>query len=278
MRIAFVGDVHGCVLHALGAVARLAEARGGLDAVVQVGDLGAFPSADRWDEGSRRYGADHPAQHDFFRLLEPAPEIAEGVRLALARIPSVLFVSGNHEDHAWLAGMDGPVDPLGAFVHMPCGTITDVAGLTFAFLGLIESEHMDFDAAAYAKLLDVEPGTVDVLVTHDGPHAMSSYRGAVQGSAKLTALIERLRPRVHVSGHYHHENGPRRYGATVSYCLGQLVEPKAKRGEPCNPRQQVMPGSIGVLDTETLGFAYVHDAWLADVHGDDLDLVRLLSD
>ncbi|MFD0900151.1 metallophosphoesterase family protein [Actinomadura sediminis] len=277
MRIAFVGDVHGCVLHALGAVAKLAEARGGLDAVVQVGDLGAFPSADRWDDASRRFGVEHPAQHDFFRLLDPSPELAEGVRLALARMPSVRFVSGNHEDHAWLAGLRGAVDPLGAFVHVPCGTIADVAGLRFAFLGLIESDGMDYDDAAYAKLADTEPGSVDVLVTHDGPYAMSSYRGTVQGSPKMTALLERLQPRLHVSGHYHHENGPRRYGETVSYCLGQLVQPKTKRGEPFNPRQEVMPGSIGVLDTETLGFEYVHDAWLADVHGDDLDLARLLS-
>ncbi|OLT13681.1 hypothetical protein BJF79_20060 [Actinomadura sp. CNU-125] len=80
---------------------------------------------------------------------------------------------------------------------------------------------------------------------------------------------------MHVSGHYHHENGPRRYGATVSYALGQLVQPKVKGGEPFNPRQEVMPGSIGLLDTET--FEYVRDSWLADVRGDELDLVRLLS-
>ncbi|OLT13680.1 hypothetical protein BJF79_20055 [Actinomadura sp. CNU-125] len=146
MRVAFVGDVHGCVLHALGAAALLAEARGRLDAVVQVGDLGAFPSVERWDEASRRFGGDHPAQHDFFRLLDPSPRLAEGVRLALTRVPPVVFVSGNHEDHEWLAGREGAVDPLGAFVHVPCGTVVDVAGLRFAFLGLIESEGMDYDA------------------------------------------------------------------------------------------------------------------------------------
>lgn len=274
MKVAFVGDVHGCVLHALGAVAMLADERG-LDAVIQVGDLGAFPSVERWDDSSRRFGADHPAQHDFFRLLDPSPRLADGVRLALTRVPRVLFVAGNHEDHEWLAGLQGAVDPLGAFVHVPCGTVMDVAGLKVAFLGLIE--EMDYDAGAYAKLSDVEPGSVDVLVTHDGPYGMSSYRGVVQGSVKMTALLERLQPRVHVSGHYHHENGPRQYGETVSYALGQLVQPKAKRGEPFNPRQEVMPGSIGLLDTETCEFEYVRDAWLSDVRGDELDLVRLLS-
>jgi hypothetical protein len=288
MRIAFFGDVHGCVLHALGAAVMLGSRRAvRLDALVQVGDLGAFPTPERMDEPSRRFGAGNPAQSDFFRLLDPPPRVADGVRLALGRVPPFLFVSGNHEDHEWLAALhreDGrgpvPVDPLGLYRHVECGSVVEVAGQRTAFLGLIEATDgsMDLDPAAYERLMGTEPGSVDILVTHDGPYAMSEYRGQVQGSAKLTALIERLRPRLHVGGHYHHENGPRRYGPTVSYALSQLVGPKtAKDGSPVNPRQQVAPGSVGLLDTETYAFEYIHDDWLADVHGDDLDLAALVA-
>src|SRR5439155_13519111 len=139
---------------------------------------------------------------------------------------------------------------------------------------------MDLDGAAYAKLLATEPGSVDILVTHDGPHGMcQDWRGLTEGSVKLTRLIEHLRPRLHVSGHYHHENGPRRYGRTVSYALAELVYPKTNRRRPerANPGQRVAPGSIGLLDTETYAFEYVHDGWLAEVCGDRFDLAGFVA-
>ncbi|MER7754141.1 metallophosphoesterase [Kitasatospora sp. NPDC097643] len=289
MKIAFVGDVHGRVLHALGAVLMVqARRRLRLDAVVQVGDLGAFPSADRFDGSSRRFHADNPAQGDFFRLLDPSPQVGAGVRAALEQLPQVLFLSGNHEDHEWLGSLHDaagaevvPVDPLGAFHHVVCGHVTEVAGARTAFLGLIEAPgKMDFDEAAYARLLAAEPGSVDVLVTHDGPHGMSrSRRGDVQGSARLSRLIEHLQPRLHVGGHYHHANGPRHYGRTESHALAQLVDPKLDRWqpEPVNPEQRITAGSIGVLDTETYAFEYVHDDWLAEVRGDDVDLAGIAA-
>ncbi|MEU8247919.1 metallophosphoesterase [Nonomuraea sp. NPDC048916] len=289
MKVAFVGDVHGCVLHALGAVVMLQARRGiRLDAVIQVGDLGAYPSFERFDESSRRFGRDHPAQGDFFHLLDPSPPVAEGVRLALGRVPAVLFVSGNHEDHDWLASLHDtaatevvPVDPLGAYRHVACGNVVEVAGQRVAFLGLIEAPgKMDLDESAYARLLATEPGGVDILITHDGPYGMSLDRhGNAQGSAKLSRLIEHLQPRLHVSGHYHHPNGPRRYGRTTSYALAQLVRPKATRWqpEPINPEQRVAAGSVGLFDTETADFEYIQDEWLAEVRGDHLDLAELVA-
>jgi hypothetical protein len=154
-----------------------------------------------------------------------------------------------------------------------------VAGQRIAFLGRIESAgYMDLDGAAYASLLAAEPGSVDILVTHDGPYGMcQDWHGRTEGSAKLTGLIEHLRPRLHVSGHYHHENGPRRYGRTLSYALAELVYPRTNRRRPerANPEQRVASGSIGLLDTQTHAFEYIHDGWLADVCGDHLDLASL---
>lgn len=289
MHIAFLGDVHGCVRHALGA-AVMARVRGGirLDAVIQVGDLGAFPSFERFDDSSRRFAQDHPAQGDFLRLLDPRPRFADGVRAALEHVPPILFVSGNHEDHAWLARLHDsaaadvvPVDPLGACRHVACGTVLDVAGQRVAFLGLIEVPgKMDLDDPAYARLMATPPGDVDILVTHDGPYGLSrDRRGTTQGSPKLTRLIEHLRPRLHVGGHYHHPNGPRRYGPTTSYTLAQLVAPKTTRRspEPNNPRQHVTSGSVGLLDTETGAFTFVDDPWLTEVSGDTLDLTDLIA-
>jgi Icc-related predicted phosphoesterase len=287
VRIAFIGDVHGCVLHALGAMAALQRHRGiRLDAAIQVGDLGAYPGPERMDAPSRSFAAENPAQRDFFQLLDPSPELSSAVRLALRRVPPVTFVSGNHEDFDWLASLHEaadadvvPVDPLGAFRHVMCGHVIVVAGQRIAFLGRVESAgYMDLDGAAYASLLAAEPGSVDILVTHDGPYGMCrDWRGRTEGSAKLTRLIEQLQPRLHVSGHYHHENGPRRYGRTLSYALAELVYPKTNRRRPerANPEQRVIPGSIGLLDTRTYTFEFVHDGWLADVCGDHVDLAAL---
>jgi hypothetical protein len=287
MKVAFFGDVHGRVMHALGAAVMLQDRRRiRLDALVQVGDLGAFPSPERMDEASLRFLADNPGEGDFFQLLDPSPRLAESVGLVLGRIPAFLFVSGNHEDHDWLAAhhraaaaVVTPVDPLGAFRHVACGNVIDVAGLRTGFLGMVESEKMDFDQDAYDRFLAAEPGSVDVLVTHEGPYGMSEYRGVTQGSPKLTRLIEHLQPRLHIGGHYHHQNGPRQYGSTVSFTLADLVGPKAnhRTSEPINPRQQIKPGSVGLLDTESYDFEYIHDAWLAEVSGDELDLAALVA-
>lgn len=290
MKIAFLGDVHGCVLHALGALAALQDRRTiRLDAAIQVGDLGAYPVPERMDGPSRRFAAENPAQNDFFRLLDPPAELWPALRRARELLPPILFASGNHEDFEWLAGLHRaaggdaivPVDSGGTFKHVECGHTTTAAGQRIAFLGRVEVPgYMDLDDAAYARLLSTQPGSVDILVTHDGPYGLcQDWRGRTAGSPKLTTLIEHLQPRLHVSGHYHHVNGPRHYGRTVSYALAELVYPKQNRHHPAqaNPAQRVMPGSIALLDTETYTVEYLHDAWLADIRGDRFDLGRALA-
>jgi len=287
MKIAFVGDVHGHVRHTLGALVLLQQRRGiRLDAAIQVGDLGAFPSVERMDAPSRRFAEDHPSERDFIRLLDPSPMLSRTVGRALRHVPPILFVSGNHEDFAWLAGLHEaagaavvPVDPTGAVRHVACGEVLTIAGQRIAFLGRIEEPgHMDLDPDAYERLLAVEPSTVDILVTHDGPFGICrTWRGDTAGSPKLSRLVEHLRPRLHVSGHYHHENGPRRYGPTRSYALSELVYPKtSRRADRANPEQRVGAGAIGLLDTGDHSFEYLHDPWLAEIHGDDFDLLACL--
>jgi Icc-related predicted phosphoesterase len=289
VKIAFIGDVHGCVLHGLGALLALQRHRKiRLEAAIQVGDLGAYPAPERMDDPSRRFAAENPAQGDFFRLLDPSPELSSAVHHALEQVPPVLFASGNHEDFEWLARLHQAhgssivaIDRIGAYRHVECGHLAVVADQRTAFLGRIESPgYMDLEPEAYATLLATEPGTIDILITHDGPYGLcQDWRGQTEGSPKLATLVEHLQPRLHVSGHYHHENGPRQYGRTLSYALGQLVSPKTNRWRPdrANPEQRVTPGSIALLDTQTYAMEYIHDDWLADVSGDHLDLTRLAT-
>lgn len=259
MRIAFLGDVHGCVFHALCAIAHL-EKLYGLDAVIQVGDLGAYPSVDALPDFDRAFIAANPAQGDLFRLSELPVDFPR---------PAVHFLSGNHDGLRWLEQLHAegeivPVDPPGIFRHVACGTVEILYGQTVAFLGRIDlpGSDVDLDERALQQLMLAGPGSIDILVTHDGPYGMSSWQGETQGSRRILDLIEILQPRLHVSGHYHHVNGPRRYGRTRSYALAQLVPPG--RSNPC---QEVEPGSLAVYDTETDNFEYIRDDWPRRIRG-----------
>ncbi|GAA0930826.1 hypothetical protein [Nonomuraea longicatena] len=82
----------------------------------------------------------------------------------------MLFVSGNHEDHDWLASLHDaagaevvPVDPLGAHRHVACGNVVEAAGQRVAFLGLIEVPgKTDLDESAYARLMAVAPARLEI--------------------------------------------------------------------------------------------------------------------
>lgn len=292
MLIAFIGDVHGCVLHAMSAVLALEHHENRrLDVVVQVGDFGAFPSPDRLQPVDKAYVAANPAQGDVFRLLHPPAELVEPLQRFREHLTRpVMVVSGNHEDHAWLAERHRAaggatavaIDDFGIFEHVADAVAIEIGGVRLGFLGRIDAPGFayDFDRPALEVMIDLEPGSIDVLVTHDGPYGLSTnWGGKVQGSRALTRLLEHLQPRLHVSGHYHHVNGPRTYGTTTSFALANLVDAKSKRYrvEPVNPRQRVSPGSIGVLDTESWEFRYVTEGWLEDICGDDIDLGAALD-
>ena len=104
------------------------------------------------------------------------------------------------------------------------------------------------DSAALEELRALEPGCIDVLVTHDGPQGVAvGYHGNTQGSRRLSALVAHLQPRFHVGGHYHHLNGPHRHGATVYLGLSCLVHPARQ-----DPSRRIQPGAPNRWQIETL--------------------------
>ena len=271
MLIGFLGDVHGLVYHAIALVAtwqHMTDKK--LDLVIQVGDMGAFPTRKHLDEPGRRYIELDPAQADFSRLLEARGRHAERLRTIRGEMVSAIhFLRGNHEDFPYLSGLrpdktDGTamVDNFDVLRYVPDGTILQAGDVRIAFLGGIETEAPDphsIDTDAYELLMDLGPESFDIIVTHEPPYGVGiGYRGHISGSKLITSLIEHTQPRFHFSGHVHHLNGPRSYGRTSSWSLDGLIS--SVRWHPEENGFRV--GCLAVLDTSTWFLQPVTDSWL----------------
>jgi hypothetical protein len=180
--------------------------------------------------------------------------------------------AANHEDFGWLASL--PVDPASRtaqvdgfdiFRYVPDGTVLAAGGgVRLGFLGGVEeiSGEPHIDRAAYDALMSLSPGSVDVLVTHEGPYGSSTgYRGDTHGSPLISDLLHHLRPSFHVAGHGHQLSGPRGYGATTYVGLDALVASRRRHPEA----RGLKPGCLAVLDTGARRLTPVTDEWLGDI-------------
>lgn len=276
MLIGLIGDIHGRVLHMLAAVATWQKKISRpFDLLIQVGDLGAFPDIAKLDPATNRYLAADPAEADFSRLLNVAgPQAAAVTALRNQFAGPIFFIRGNHEDFDWLYQLPvnqqsktAAADPFDLFHYVPDGTVLEFNdefnGLKVAFLGGVEerTDQAGLNQVAYQSLLSLGPGTIDLLVTHQGPYGSSiGYHGDTHGSKLITQLIETLQPKFQVAGHAHTVSGPQIYARTLYLGLDCIVaspiwEPDA-RG--------LQPGCLAVLDTEAGHLEPVTDPWLAD--------------
>ena len=242
--------------------------------------MGAFPDTNRVDAATERYLILDPSQADFSRLIRADGCLAESVRRFREQLASpIYFVRGNHEDFDYLSQLridqtlTCPVDPFDLLRYVPDGTVLQFGELQIAFLGGVE-KHSDARAInkeAYQSLMDMGPGVVDVLVTHEGPYGTSiGYHGDVHGSKLMSGLIEQLQPSYHVAGHAHQLSGPSTFAKTTYLGLDGLVA--SARWEP--EKNGFKKGCLAVLDTATASLQPVTDPWLTsfDTKGFDFDV------
>src|SRR5262245_46657186 len=106
-RFAVFGDVHGRVALMLTLARRWQQHTGcTLTAVLQVGDMGAFPDHHRLDDSTLRFARKDPDELGFRAFLEPS---ADGeALLAPHDSPPIVFCRGNHEDFEYLAPFRRP--------------------------------------------------------------------------------------------------------------------------------------------------------------------------
>jgi Icc-related predicted phosphoesterase len=275
LKLAFIGDTHGRVIHALAAIMEAQRQLGvRFDWVFQVGDFGAFPNPGeiRW------IGVDavEPSAREFLNLLRtPAPDQSlQRIRDQLSR--PVVFLRGNHDSADWLRALPregalAAADPHDLFQYAPDGSVLNLGAMTVAFLGGIEKPgpasfpHPGselIDDLAFETLWALGPGRVDILITHEPPAGACTF---AEGSSRITELVRRLRPAVHVGGHLHVPVGPVAVAGTTYLGLSSLLRSPAR-----DPARALQPGSIAVMDTGHAEAVHLDAPWLREIRADTL--------
>ncbi len=209
MIICAAGDIHGAVDRLYADVLEFEGALGvRFEWVLQVGDFGIWPDANRIDRATRN----HEGAGDFpvwFAAKRPVPR-------------PTLFIKGNHEDFVWLDDQDDP-EVLPGLFYLRNGLTFELGPGSIRVGGLggcfgpadfdRQSKHLqgyahrhytrdEIDALAGAQ------GRIDVLLVHDAPAGVqfATHRrgkGYVSEAAGLDTLLDRVRPRVCFFGHHH---------------------------------------------------------------------------
>ena len=272
MKIAFLGDLHGRVFHAMAALVKWQrEHNEKLDLIIQAGDFGAYPYPDEALLNNRFVKQD-PTELDFSKLIAGGKEVDDFVEIVKSELVTpIYFIRGNHEDVEWLNSIDCNngfcnTDSYGLFRYIKDGVIQNFEGITFAFLGGAEFGAKGqgvIDMAVYNELMD-SMERIDILVTHETQYGIGlSYHGLTQGSKYITRLVEKLEPKYHITAHYHHMIGPHRRHDTIHMGLNNLVLPL--RGKP---GRRLRPGCLAILDTGKNRLEFVKDEWLTDMSTD----------
>jgi hypothetical protein len=257
MYLAVFGDLHGHILPALTWCTRWQQETGQqLDLILQVGDLGIFPDRTRLDRATRRHSVHDARVLGFQESFTTArPEV---VALLSTLRCDLLFVRGNHEDHAWLDTLEQqatePRFPVDVYQRLWClqtgVPFTLQQGnerLTILGIGRIGQPA----AARRTKAHFIQPHEqrrldqlgaipIDLLLTHDAARD-AIYPGS--GSLEIAQALGHHRPPYHFFGHY---GGPARSfldanGITRSYKLADLTwETQPDRPGPA-------AGAMGIL-------------------------------
>ncbi len=280
MKIAFIGDIHGRVFHALAAVVKWQIVHNEkLDLVLQAGDLGAYPNPDE-ELLNNKFVKKDLTELDFSKLIAGNIEVDEFVSTIKSELISpVYFIRGNHEDFKWLDSLKEEngicdTDSYGLFKYIPDGTVKTFDKTVIAFLGGAEfgaKNGGEINKQAFDELMS-ENRDIDILVTHETHFGIGfSYHGLTQGSRSITELVEKLKPDFHITAHYHHMIGPHDRNGTIHLGLNNLVLPL--RGKP---GRNLRAGCIAIMDTDNGNIEFVKDEWLADIntHMTLNDLIR----
>lgn len=226
MRIAFVGDVHGNIPYIRSLREPLEHFE--VDLVIQVGDMGILWRHDNPDEC-------------------PVTQAVNSLGVEW------WFIDGNHDNHPNLRNRDPQITEN--IRYIPRGTVEEIDGVRFGFLGGAYSIDKDYRAEGWDWWPEEQPtreeaepligANLDVLVTHDIPSSFNPVKfmdvGPIheEASRPTRDLVQEVMitsgARYVFSGHWHQRN------------VQMLRSTKATILDMEN-----RPGNIEIYDTEDL--------------------------
>ena len=276
MNLAVFADVHGRVLLCFKLCARWERETGERVALIlQAGDLGTFPDEARLDKATIRHARDDRSELGFLDHFRRREASAEGA-LAQTQCPLV-YVRGNHEDHAWLdaleAAADGPLVPVDVYQRVYC--LKTGVPYTFVYgdeqinilgIGRIGPPVGERDTGKpiylqdyeMERLYNLDNPPVDVLLTHDAARDSVTVR---YGLEEIRWLLNLAKPAYHFYGHTEQplQQGLDANGATWACKLSDLTWDTSNRGRPVNA------GAMGILrwhSRDDHRFEVVEAPWL----------------
>ena len=221
MYLVVFGDVHGNLDDMYHYVQRWEqEHRSKIAAILQTGDMGVFRLEGPLDKATARHAKKDPSE------LGCADYIVGQKRASHL----TLFVRGNHEDFDFLFGAGRThIDPYGMIRHLMSGEVfviekgeervyvSGLGGIT-RWRGFKGDYRKYFTDEECDRLLDMEPGSVDILLFHDAPKGYGLINRPDTGAAEVTLIIEHLQPHFAFYGHYGNPPEPFYIGKTM--CVG----------------------------------------------------------
>jgi calcineurin-like phosphoesterase family protein len=213
MNIAVFSDVHGRILLAFALCARWERETGErIDLTLQAGDLGVYPDETRLDRATIKHAKADPEELGFLaHFVERKAEVA--AILDSTDCP-MIFVRGNHEDHAFLDGLEAeasePIFPVDAYSRICClktgVPYTFSAGTeTVALLGIgrvgqplgAQAKPKYLQPDEQERLYRLEATPFDILLTHDVPQDAPGSRGMEE----IRLVLDAYTPRYFFYGH-----------------------------------------------------------------------------
>ncbi|MCU0425718.1 MAG: metallophosphoesterase [Candidatus Kapabacteria bacterium] len=217
LRFAVFADIHGKVLLPFLMVREFAEEYGEtIDAILQCGDVGAFPDPEKFDKATLKHAKHNRDELGFFDDFTKRYDHTEAV---LRRLGVDMYcVRGNHEDHDFLdeleqqLGEDAWAFPIDCYKHvfmLKSGVVMPFRyfGTTLNVLGIgrigdrknrTEARFIqDYERERIAETIRQKPH-IHVLLTHDTADDMTEQG---YGMKELRTVLDELIPEVHFFGH-----------------------------------------------------------------------------
>lgn len=279
MNIAVFADVHGRILLAFALCARWERETGErIDLILQAGDLGVYPERTSLDKATQRHAQADATELGFSQhFLRHDAEVTA----ALARTScNLVFVRGNHEDHAWLDTREeqstSPIFPVDAYRRIWClktgepytfqsrnAEVITIVGVGRVGLPVGEREHRKakyIHQDELERIYDLGGHHIDVLLSHDAARDDISLGFGIE---EIRLLLDQAKPAYHFFGHY---GGAcmmlsDRNGVTLSCKLADLHWDPSDRGK------RLEAGSMGMLRWRTRddhAFEVVDAPWLRE--------------